>query len=51
MLFDLLLPPDADSDPFVIGQDTIYGEVAVQIDVPSFPDLQFEDVAIQTVYV
>jgi len=36
---------------FVIGQDTIYGEVTVDIDVPSFPDLQFEDVAIQTVYV
>jgi len=42
---------DENSDPFVIGQDTIYGEVAVDIDVPSFPDLQFEDVAIQTVYV
>jgi len=42
---------DESSDPFVIGQDTIYGEVTVDIDVPEFPDLQFEDVVIDTVMV
>jgi len=45
-------PVDDDSDPFVIGQDTIYGKVIV--DIPKQPSgemYQFLDVSIENIYV
>ena len=45
-------PVDDDSDPFVIGQDTIYGKVIV--DIPKQPSgemYQFLNVSIENIYV
>jgi len=41
---------DGNSDPFVIGQDTIFGKVAVSMAEPAI-DLQLSAVTIETVYV
>ena len=41
----------ADSDPFVIGQDTIYGKVTVNIPDDLSGDYQFLSVAIEHIYV
>jgi len=49
---DFALPVTTDSDPFVIGQDTIYGKVTV--DIPSDSnDVQYDfvDVSIETIVV
>jgi len=43
---------DDESDPFVIGQDTIYGKVTVDIpDDPEGETYQFVDVSVETVWV
>ena len=49
---DFTDPVDDDADPFVIGQDTIYGKVVV--DIPKQPSgemYQFLDVSIENIYV